>query len=198
MELIAFETKEGERIIKNLLAYSNNLFKCLYKQELNERGKSSKDYVSEVIERYLSGKDSTNMELSKHEMFLKGIIKRCQYNDLMPYQRKARMESRQPLEESHLIQQPSKNTDTILENYPVSDQSEIDRNMIVSEIRNAIDDEDFVVIKLYEAVCLHGFSLKNRAEICNEYQLSLADFDNGKRRFMNIVKKVFKNNSLGI
>lgn len=189
MDRIQFDTTDGARILRNLYAFAYSQYKILYKREINERGKSYKDYVYEAIERYLRVKDQLYITTLEHEMLLRSLVRRSIYNDLLPYQRKERKTFLESLEENHLISTPPQHPEEVLRNFPVNDSSKIDRDIMLKSIENALKDDE-VVKKIYTAVCIHDFSLSNRMGICKEFGISIDDFNNGSRRFMRIVKKI--------
>jgi hypothetical protein len=46
---VNFESPEGKALLRSLHVYSYELFRRVYKQEVNERGKSFSDYVYDAI-----------------------------------------------------------------------------------------------------------------------------------------------------
>lgn len=191
MDRIQFDTSDGARMLRNLHAYAYSQYNILYRREINERGKSYDDYVIDAIEKYLRVKDQIYGTTFEIEMYLRSLIKQAIYNDLIPYQRRERKSFKEPLEESYLIEMPPNHPEQILRNFPVNDSSEIDRDIILKSIENAIKDDE-VVKRIFTAVCIHDFSLSNRISICKEFGISIDDFNNGSRRFMRIVKKILK------
>jgi len=57
MAIVDFNTPVGKQLLTNLYAYSRGLYKKLYRGEVNEKGKSYKDYVHDALDLHLRGKD---------------------------------------------------------------------------------------------------------------------------------------------
>jgi hypothetical protein len=194
MAIVDFNTLVGKQLLKNLSAYSRGLFNKLYKGEVNGMGKSYKDYVYQALEMHLRGKDNFDPDKAPLEYHLKfHVIKRELYNDLpahvkKDYQERIKNVDPEKLEMMHIIPEQTE------EKEPVEDIlnfTEHDQRLIFTEIEKEINDDD-VVEKIYLAVAHDKFTLSDRAEICGEFDISLSHFDNGKRRFVTILKRVFK------
>jgi len=69
--------------------------------------------------------------------------------------------------------------------------SEHDQKLIFTEIENEIAGDD-VVERIYLAVAHDKFNLSDRSEICEECEITPSDFDNGRKRFVTILRRVFR------
>ncbi len=193
MAIVDFNTPVGKQLLTNLYAFSRGLFKKLYKGEVNEKGKSYKDYVHDALDMHLRGKDNYDLKKAPLEYHLKfHIIKRELYNDLPAHvkreYKRAKNVDPDKLEMIHIIPEP------VEEMEPVDDIlnfNEHDQKLIFTEIENEINGDD-VVERIYLAVAHDKFNLSDRSEICEECDITPSDFDNGKRRFATILKRVFK------
>ena len=178
----------------NLYAYSRGLYKKLYKGEVNEKGKSYKDYVYQAIDLHLRKKDNYDPDKAPLEYHLKfHVIKRELYNDLPAHVKKEYRESikkvdQDKLEMMHIIPEPA---EEIEPTEAIVDFTDHDRNLIFTEIEKEINGDD-VVERIYLAVAHDKFNLSDRSEICEECDITPSDFDNARRRFVTILKRVFK------
>jgi len=168
------------------------IFKRLYKSEVNERGKSFMDYVHDTIERHIKKEDHYDPDKSPLEYHLKyHVLRRALYNDLPPHVRKQYKSNREGVaSESNLMPK------AVIAMEPLTDAvilelDEFDQKVIFGRIEKEIDG-DRTLESLYLAVCQDTFKLSDRSEICKEYDLTLPEFDNGKRRFITILKNVFR------
>lgn len=193
MAIVDFNTPVGKQLLQNLFAYSRGLYRKLYRGEVNEKGKSFKDYVYQAIDLHLRGKDNYDPEKAPLEYHLKfHVIKRELHNDLPAHVKKEYREGinvdPDELEMVHIIPEPAE------EKEPVGDEinfTEYDRKLIFTEIEKEVNGDD-VVERIYLAVAHDKFNLSDRSEICEEFDITPSDFDNGKRRFVTILKRVFK------
>lgn len=188
---IDFDSLEWEVLFRSLYAFAALHFNRLYKRETNERGKSIHDYVSEAIEKHISGEDNYDPAKSPLEYHLKyNLIKRSIYNDMPPDSKRERIQVKQEsLVESNLFPVAVKRIESSVA--PVG-LGTYDTELIFKEIGKRASG-DHVVEQIALAIWLGGFELRSRAEICKEYDLTLAEFDKGKKRFMTILGHVFKN-----
>lgn len=192
MTTVDFASPQGKQLIKNLYAYSFTLFNQLYKKEVNERGKSFKDYVTDALEKHLRGKDGYNPEKSSLEYYLKKYVIRQQlFNDLPSDIKKAyakKIDKDDVLVESHIIFEARGNEESSdSQHEPILDahDTELLHNELQKEIAN-----DSIVQKIYLAITHEKFNLGDRAEICEAFNIELKDFDNARRRFTTILKRV--------
>ena len=80
---VNFESPEGKALLRSLNVYSYELFRRVYKQEVNERGKSFSDYVYDAIEKHLRGEDNYDPTRSTLDYHLKkNVIRQAIYNDI--------------------------------------------------------------------------------------------------------------------
>lgn len=194
MAIVDFNTPVGKLLLRNLYSYSRGLFNKLYKGEVNEKGKSYKDYVYQAVDMHLRGEDKYDPNGAPLEYHLKfHVIKRELYNDLpahvkREYRERIKIVDPDKLEMIHIIPEPAK------EKEPVEDTldfTEHDQKLIFSEIEKEINGDE-IVERIYLAVAHDKFNLSDRAEISKECDITHSDFDNGKRRFITILKRVFK------
>lgn len=193
MPIVDFNTPEGKQLLKNLYAYSLGLFNKLYKLEINERGKSYKDYVHQAVELHLREEDNYDPNLAPLEYHLKfHVIKRELYNDLPAHVKKIYKEIKnldpEKLEMVHISPEPAEKREPIEDILYFTDH---DQKILFAEIEKEINGDD-VVERIYLAVAHDSFNLSDRSEICKACDIAPSDFDNGKRRFVTILKRVFK------
>lgn len=189
------EKPENEKLLANLYAYSRGLYNRFYNTEVNHEGKSFKDYVHDAIEKHLRGKDKFDASRGTLNFHLKmNVIRRDIVNDLPLEVRKAYQKRKEatPEEEEmiHIIQEVQAYIDP--EDLPSVDFAleSFDNARIFKAIEDEINDD--VVERIYLAVVQDKYQFNEREEICTEYDMSTADFDNGKRRLLTIVRRVFK------
>lgn len=190
-----FDSDKGKQVLKNLYAFSFDLFKKMYRKEVNERGKSFRDYVHEAIERHLRGKDPHDPTRSPLEYHLKfHVIRRLLYNDLSPAAKREYLRAKNSdAEVEEMLQRISMPTlpgEPSVPEPSILGLSDYDRELLFKEIEKQIDGDD-VVERIYLAVAHEKFNLSDREEICQECRMSHKDFDNGRRRFLTILKRVF-------
>lgn len=192
MTTVDFASPQGKQLIKNLYAYSFTLFNRLYKKEINERGKSFKDYVTDALEKHLRGKDGYNPEKSSLEYYLKKYVIRQQlFNDLPADVKKLyaqKVDKDDVLIESNIINEAKVvqiNTETQFEAVLPEHDKELLHNELQKEIAN-----DEIAQKIYIAITNEKFNLSDRAEICEAFNIELKDFDNARRRFITILRRV--------
>ncbi|MBL7871168.1 MAG: hypothetical protein JNM78_06120 [Cyclobacteriaceae bacterium] len=194
MAIVDFNSPIGKQLLKNLYAYSRGLYSELYRAEVNEKGKSYTDYVHQALDMHLRGKDNYDPNQAPLEYHLKfHVIKRELHNDLPTHVKKAYRErikivDPDKFEMVHIIPEPAKEKEPAED---ILDFTEHDQKLIFSEIEKEINGDD-IVERIYLAVAHDKFNLSDRAEICKECDITHSDFDNGKRRFITILKRVFK------
>lgn len=195
---VNFESAEGKALLRSLHVYAYELFRRVYKQEVNERGKSFSDYVFDAIEKHLRGEDNYDKARSTLDYHLKkNVIRQAIYNDLPPHVKNHRkLVSKQSLTESNIVPIPSAAREQSV-SAVIPELLAYDEKVIFQEIERVIGD-DKVVGEIYLAITTGGFSLVDRAEICRELDMKLSDFDNGKRRLNTILKNVFRKFNLDI
>lgn len=175
----------------SLYSYARALFRFLYKTEVNEKGKSFSDYVHDAIETHLKGNDNYNPEKASLDFHLKRhIIKRAIYNDLPARLKRQRSLQYQEPSESNLTPMPQRKRESYSE-LQIEWLGENHIEMLYRNVENLVEGDE-VVETIYLAVCSDGFRLSDRAEICMEYQLTDSQFDNGRRRFLTVLKGAFK------
>jgi hypothetical protein len=193
---IDFDSPEWRVLIRNLYAYAAVQFRQYHKKETNERGKSIHDYVSEAIEKHINGKDKFDESRSSLDYYSllehhlkKNIIRRLISNDLLPHtKRQYAQKKKEVVVETNLIPVPPKPKPRSTE---PSGLGNYDTEILFDEISKRASG-DHVVEQIILAIWLGGFELSNRLAICNEYNITQAEFDKGKRRFMTILGHVFK------
>lgn len=195
MALFDFNSAEGKQLIRNLYAYGFKLYKSLYQSEINERGKSYKDYVIQALENRLREIDGYDPSKGPLEYFLKyHIIRRALYNDLPPAVKKEYMEWQEKAKVSEaplILPQPVAVQEVANEELAFFTLSEGDRATLFTEIERLIGNDD-VVKRIYVAVAHNSFNFGDRAEICEAYNMTEKEFDNGKRRLRTILRNAFK------
>lgn len=194
---IDFGSEENKRLLKRLFAYALDLFKQLYKTDPNWKGKSFKDYVIDAIVRHLADEDHFDPKKSPLEYHLKyHVIRRALTNDLPPAVKKEYRQSRKETSEDlemrsrSPIEYPEVNPDEIGEVSLFINQ--IENQVLFKEIETEING-DSIVEQIYLAVIYDKYNFSDRAEICADFNISAGDFDNGRRRLITILKRVFKN-----
>jgi hypothetical protein len=187
---IDFDSTEWRVLVRKLYAFAAVHFNRLYKRETNERAKSIHDYVSEAIEKHLSGEDNYDPTKSPLEYHLKyNVIRRSIYNDLPPQAKRERIQaSQESIVESNLVPVAAKPMEPSVAPMGLGTY---DTELLFKEIGKRANG-DHVVEQLALAIWVGGFELSNRAAICKEYDLTQADFDKGKKRFMTVLGHVFK------
>jgi hypothetical protein len=185
---IDFNSEESRLLLRNLYAYARRLFTKLYKSEVNERGKSFSDYVNDTIERHLMGQDPYDPSKSPLEYHLKkNVLRRLIYNDLPSHVKRARVPNYEMSESTPMVKMVSPaRPEPAIESTIMFDQQ-----LIMTTIEKEIGDDN-VVGGIYLAVCHDDFNLSDRAEICQEVGLTTEEFNNGRRRFLTIAKRVYK------
>ena len=188
--VIDFNSPEARELIDNLHAFSWELFHRLYKTEVNERGKSFMDYVSDAIEKHLNEEDNYDPSKSPLEYHLKShVIRQAMFNDLPPHAKKKYKDLIGPLQESNLSPKPTKTQEPFV--ISLSEVVGYDESLILGEIQKEITGDD-VVERIYLAVCEDSFELSDRAGICKEYDISYDQFKNGRRRLDTAIGRVLK------
>ena len=190
---IDFSTPEGRQLIHNLHAYAFKLFQRVYgkKTVLNGRGKEFKDYVWEALERHLKGEDNFDPTRSPLDFHLKeNIIRRSIFNDRMPWEKKAAEDAKVPLTESNVTQLPPRKLKDTVKSV-ASEGAGDEETLLFDEIEKEINGDD-VMERIYLAVFHDVFDFSDRAEICEKYNISLREFENGVRRFMTAGMRVVK------
>lgn len=187
-EPLDFSSPAGRELIRNLYAFSLALFQKLYKTEVNERGKSFKDYVHDAIEKHLLQQDHYDPAKSPLEYHLKyHLIRRAIYNDLPPGVKKLRKEANTgSAQDSHLIPQRQRTQEEI-----TLTEVGYDQGLILSEVERQVNG-DVVLESIYLAVCEDTFDFSDRQEICKAYGIAPDEFDKGIKRFRTVLKRVFQ------
>jgi hypothetical protein len=190
---IDLNSAEAKQLIMNLYSFAYELFNKLYKTEINQRGKSVSDYVSDAIEKHLNGTDNYDPERSPLEYHLKkNVIRQAIYNDLPPQRKKQLVNAREDeVLGGHVIHHQNKVSEPSVETY-IPGLIEFDNEVITRQFEKHISGDD-VLENIFLAVFYDDFDLSERSEICDKYKISPSDFDNGRRRFMTVAKKIFKN-----
>lgn len=197
MPEINFEKEENKRLLRNLYAYARGYYTKLYEDEPNWRGKGFEDYVHDAIVKHILDQDNYDAGKGPLEYHLKyHLIKQALTNDLPPAVKKAYAEYRIMTEEERAMSQQK----TATEAAPIDPDelsivslvaSNIDSAELLKELESEING-DTVIEQIYLAVVYDKYEFSERAEICRDFNISLHDFDNGKRRFMTILRRVFK------
>ncbi len=193
---IDFDSPEWRVLIRNLYAYAAVLFRKHHKKETNDRGKSIHDYVSEAIEKHINGKDNFDKSRSNLNYYSlleyhlkKNIIRRSISNDHLPHtKREYSQKKKELLTETNLIPVSPKPKASSTE---PSGLGTYDTEILFDEISKRASG-DHIVEQIILAIWLGGFELSNRLAICTEYNITQAEFDKGKKRFMTILNHVFK------
>lgn len=185
------DTTQQKELYTSLYSYAKGLFRFLYKTEVNERGKSFCDYVHDAIEMHQKGEDNYDPQKASLDYHLKRhIIKRAMYNDFPARLKKLRSLQHQEQSESNLTPVPHRIAESYYE-LQVEWLGDNHMEMLYQNIEQQIEGDE-VVETIYLAVRSDGFRLSDRAEICKEYQLTDSQFDNGRRRFLTVLKGAFK------
>jgi len=187
-EVFDFSSPGGKALMRNLYAFSLALFNRLYKTEVNERGKSFKDYVHDAIEKHLLQEDRYDPAKSPLEYHLKyHVIRRAIYNDLPAGVKKLHKETAvSQLQESNLIPE-RQSTPARMTLAAVG----YDQALILKEVEEKVNN-DAVMESIYLAVCEDTFDFSDRQEICNAYTIAPEEFDKGIKRFRTVLKRVFQ------
>ena len=197
MAEIDFGKEENRRLLKRLYAYARGLYSQLYKDDPNWKGKSFEDYVNEAVLKHLEDKDNYDAKKSPLEYHLKyHLIKQALTNDLPPAVKKAYAEYRKLNDEEKSMSQQK----TTTEPAPIDPDDLATVTIAVNNIESAellkeIESEingDTVVEQIYLAVVYDKYQFNDRVEICQDFDISIDDFANGKRRLMTILRRVFK------
>ena len=197
MAEIDFGKEENRRLLKRLYAYSRGVFNKLYKDDPNWKGKSFEDYVNDAVLKHLDDKDSYDAKKGPLEYHLKyHLIKQALTNDLPPAVKKAYAQYRKLNdEEKSMSQQRTITEPAQIDPDDLATVSIALNNIESAELLKEIESEingDAVVEQIYLAVVYDKYEFSERAEICKDFDISLDDFDNGKRRLMTVLKRVFK------
>lgn len=197
MPEIDFESTENKILLRNLYAYSRGLYGQLYKDDRNWKGKGFEDYVHDAIEKHLLGHDNYNAGKGPLEYHLKyHVIKQALTNDLPPAVKKKYADYRKMTDEEREMSTQS----TVREPEPIDPDelgiaslvvNNIDSAQLFKELELEINGDE-VVAQIYLAVVHDKYEFSDRAEICEECGISSNDFDNGKRRLLTILRRVFK------
>ncbi len=154
MAIVDFNSPVGKQLLMNLYAYSRGLYKKLYKGEVNEKGKSYKDYVYQAIDLHLREKDNYDPHKAPLEYHLKfHVIKRELYNDLPAHVKKEYRESIKnvdpdKLEMMHIVPEPAEEIEPMEATFDFTDH---DRHLIFTEIEKEIMGDD-IVERIYLAI----------------------------------------------
>lgn len=199
MPEINLEQEELKKLLRNLYAYSRGYYSKLYQVDPNWKGKGFKDYVHDALEKYLGGNDNFDSKRGPLEYHLKyHLIKQAITNDLPPDVRKAYAEYRKKTQDELEMGQQKTSVDPAhIDPDELSIVSLVVNNMDSEDLLKQIESEingDTAMEQIYLAVVYDKYEFSERAEICRDFDLSLNDFDNGKRRLMTILRRVFKKN----
>jgi hypothetical protein len=197
MAEIDFEKKENQELLRNLYAYSRLLYSQLYKDERNWKGKGFEDYVHDAILKHSLNQDKYDPTRGPLEHHLKkNVIRQALTNDLPPNVKKAYERYRQINDKQRemstqktQIEEPAVHPDEL--GVVSMIVNNIDGEQLFKEIEAEING-DAVVEQIYFAIVCDKYDFSERAEICEDYKIPAKEFDNGKRRFMTILKRVFK------
>ncbi len=186
---IDFDSPEGKTLIRNLYAYASVHFKRLYRGEMNERGKGIHEYVADALEKHLLGQDNYDPARSPLEYHLMyNVIRQSIYNDLPPHAKRTRAGKNDEAVDTNLV--PISKKPTAPSVAPAGLGSH-DVDLLFKKVGER-SGGDHVVEQIVLAIWLGGFELSNRTAICKEYNLTQAEFDKGKKRFMTILGHAFK------
>ncbi len=198
MATVDFNSPAGEQLLINLYAYSRGLFRQVHDAEVNSKGKSYDDYVDDAVENHLTGADKYDPSRGPVEYFLKFlVIKRNIINDL-PFAVRAEYQKSKTLKDGEAEMQ--RKTPVPLETPELTEEFdflEYDRELLYNEIEKEINGDD-VVERIYLAVAHDKYHISDRQELCKDFDIASNDFDNGRRRFVTILKRVFKRIGLNL
>lgn len=193
---IDFSSPEGRQLLKNLYAFARGLYNQLYRTDVNNRGKSFKDYVHEALDKYFRAPEKYDPQKSPIEYYLKyNLIRNSLYNDLPTHKKKEYLAQKKLAPEHTEMMQIVPEPEIFIEpddiEVPVAELTEHDRSLLLLEIEKQIEG-DSSVEQIYLAVAHEKYNLSDRKEICEECNISTDDFDNGRRRFKTVLNRVFK------
>ncbi len=196
MGTFIFDSSEGKRLLRNLYAFSRAQYSKLYRSEVNDKGKSFKDYVIDAVEKYLRNPDKYDAVKAPLEYYLKyHLIWQALHNDLPIHLKKEYALQRQLTTEQAEMIHRTPNPEIIFDpdevEVVVATLSDHDRKLLFAEIEKGIEG-DQVVEQIYLAVAHEKYNLSDREEICQDFSIIKNDFDNGRRRFITVLKRVFK------
>lgn len=190
------EKPENKKLLASLYAFSRDFYKRFYKSEFNHKNKGFKDYVQDALEKHLRGKDNFDPLKGKLDYHLKyNVIRQMIVNDLPLEVRKSYEQSRKSTSPDegmiHIIQEVHAYIDP--EDLPFVDfgLENMDSPVIFKAIEEEIKGKE-VEEKIYLAIVQDKYQFPERQEICAEYEIEPADFDLGKKRFLTVVRRVFK------
>lgn len=197
MAEIDFGKEENKQLLSRLYAFARGLYNQLYKDDPNWKGKGFKDYVYDAILKHLEGKDNYDPNKGRLEYHLKHhVIKQALTNDLPPHVKKAYAVHRKMNDEEKSMSQQT----TVVEPAPIDPDdlaivsiaiNDIESGELLSEIESEING-DTIVEQIYLAIVYDKYQFSDRKEICHDFDISVDDFANGKRRLITILKRVFK------
>jgi hypothetical protein len=195
MAELDFENEENKRLLLRLYAFSRDLCKKMFRQDPNAKGKSSQDYVHDAIFKHLADEDNFNGSAPLEYHLKYHLIQQAITNDLPLHIRKAYVAERKKtaLEREMTLTKPVETAlvepDEFVELCVFI--SGVENEVLFKEIEKEISN-DQIAEQIYLAVVYDQYSFSDRAEICADFTISNADFDNGKRRLMTALRNVFK------
>lgn len=191
-QTIDFNSAEGIKLMRNLYAFSWGIFRRRFQTDVNSKGKSFKDYVHDAIEKHLRQEDRFDPDKSPIEFHLKfNVILGAISNDFKHHVKTRFVESREKMDSgSNFTRGRLEELEPTLDNV-TPDLIDYDRKLIFDTIEKRISGDDQVE-RIYLAVCHGNFEFSDRSEICEEFDLTLDQFNNAKRRLLTVVRHVIR------
>lgn len=183
----ALDSPEWHRLYNSLYAYAGDLLKKHYGPRTAMLSKTVHDYVGEAILKHLAGEDNYDSEKGPLDFYLKKyVIRQAVTNDARS--QIPALNSKKGLGTASALDIDERLyvSDKAFANPMADDDDKVIRTIIEREING-----DDVVEQIYLAVYDEDFGIKDRAEICEAFGIKYSDFDNGTRRFKNVLRKVY-------
>lgn len=190
-----FEKEENRRLLAKLYAYARGLFGKLNKTDTSWRGNGFRDYVHDAILKHINGEDNYDPNKGPLEYHLKyNVIRQAITNDVDPSVKKEYAEWRKKTLQEREMNQKTAIAEVAITPDEIGMQTmiinNVDNDQLFKEIEAEMKDE--VVKLIYLAVVQDKYHFSERAEICEDFDISNEDFDKGKRRLLTILRRVFK------
>lgn len=201
MEELDLNDPKVKALLRNLHSFAKGLFNQMFSTDPNSAGRSAEDYVYDAITNFLAGGTGFDPSKSPLNYHLKyHVIKQNMRDDLpshvkSAYRAEIKRSKSEHAEMTHII----KETEPLIEPDDSGQVAEDLGNLLDEKIFTEIEAEigsDAVVEQIYLAVVHDEYKLKERSRISEDWDISLNEFDKGKKRYLTIVNRVLKKHNI--
>jgi hypothetical protein len=184
-------------LLRNLHSFARGLFNQMFSADPNSAGRSASDYVDDAIADFLAGETGFDPSKSPLNYHLKYHVIKQNMRDDLPghvksgYRAERKRAKSEHAEMAHIIGE----TEPLIEPDDLGAVEVELGNLLNENVLKEIEAEintDAVVEQIYLAVVHDAYKLRERSRICEDWDIPLNEFDNGRRRFTTIVNRVLK------